>query len=441
MATGDGNGGPGGGRAAAGEGPPGDAGNRAYLAWFLMGVGVLLPWNAFVTADDYFLMLYPASFHVERTFAVCYFLTNLACILLLIRHGQRIDARRRALFGFWGYVACLVAVPLLDATLHTDPQGAVPRPGFRYALTLLAVLACGAFNGVGQGSIFGLAGNLPFRYNAALNAGVAGSGLIVNAARLLTKGAMPDDESGLRASAYIYFGLATATCLLCVYVFQVAMPRMPVLAYYAARTTHNKDVVVGDGALEDETDQLIGDQDEERGGRSAVSRHPDSVAPPFPSAAGLRSTATRGLTEPDPPEPFSLTPGQGEAGEGGLWGRKGVNQTGLAKKMADGGPSPAVNKALVLKSIWHYSAAIVLTYWVTFTLFPGSLTEDVASQALGDWYGILLITAYNLSDLAGRVASNYLLVARKTVLGLAVGRIALVSLFFLRSVKTASDTD
>ena len=132
---------------------------------------------------------------------------------------------------------------------------------------------------------------------------------------------------------------------------------------------------------------------------------------------------------------------QGEAGEGGLWGRKGVNQTGLAKKMPAGGPSPAVNKALVLKSIWHYSAAIVLTYWVTFTLFPGSLTEDVASQALGDWYGILLITAYNLSDLAGRVASNYLLVARKTVLGLAVGRIALVSLFFLRNAKTASDTD
>lgn len=401
-----------------------------------MGVGVLLPWNAFVTADDYFLMLYPASFHVERTFAVCYFLTNLACILLLIRHGQRIDARRRALFGFWGYVACLVAVPLLDTTLHTDAQGAVPRPGFPYALTLLAILACGAFNGVGQGSIFGLAGNLPFRYNAALNAGVAGSGLIVNAARLLTKGAMPDDESGLRASAYVYFGLAVATCLLCVYVFQVAMPRLPVLAYYAARTTHNKDVVVGDGALEDETDQLIGDRDEERGGRSTVSCHPDSVAPPLPVRRGppLDRGSWADRTRP------LLALGQGEAGEGGLWGRKGVNQTGLATKPAAGGPSPAVNKAHVLKSIWHYSATIVLTYWVTFTLFPGSLTEDVASRALGDWYGILLITAFNLSDLAGRVASNYLLVARKTVLGLAVGRIALVSLFFLRETRRRHPT-
>ena len=117
-----------------------------------------------------------------------------------------------------------------------------------------------------------------------------------------------------------------------------------------------------------------------------------------------------------------------------------MNQTGLATKPAAGGPSPAVNKAHVLKSIWHYSATIVLTYWVTFTLFPGSLTEDVASRALGDWYGILLITAFNLSDLAGRVASNYLLVARKTVLGLAVGRIALVSLFFLRETRRRHPT-
>ena len=70
----------------------------------------------------------------------------------------------------------------------------------------------------------------------------------------------------------------------------------------------------------------------------------------------------------------------------------------------------------------------------------GSLTEDVASRALGDWYGILLITAFNLSDLAGRVASNYLLVARKTVLGLAVGRIALVSLFFLRETRRRHPT-
>jgi len=303
-----------------------------------MGVGVLLPWNAFVTADDYFLMLYPASFHVERTFAVCYFLTNLACILLLIRHGQRIDARRRALFGFWGYVACLVAVPLLDATLHTDPQGAVPRPGFPYALTLLAVLACGAFNGVGQGSIFGLAGNLPFRYNAALNAGVAGSGLIVNAARLLTKGAMPDDESGLRASAYIYFGLATATCLLCVYVFQVAMPRLPVLAYYAARTTHNKDVVVGDGALEDETDQLIGDQDEERGGRSAVSCHPDSVAPPLPVRRGPPLDRGSWADRTCPPTPSGSRAGRG--GGGRAVGPEGGEPDGPRQKTGGRGAEP-----------------------------------------------------------------------------------------------------
>jgi hypothetical protein len=50
---------------------------------------------------------------------------------------------------------------------------------------------------------------------------------------------------------------------------------------------------------------------------------------------------------------------------------------------------------------WH-GAGVVLIYGVTLSIFPGFITEDVDSEALGDWYPILLITACNVFDLVGK---------------------------------------
>ena len=57
---------------------------EAYLIFFLLGVGFLLPWNAFITAIDYFSFLYPNA-HVGALFSVAYMLTCLTSLLLLLR--------------------------------------------------------------------------------------------------------------------------------------------------------------------------------------------------------------------------------------------------------------------------------------------------------------------------------------------------------------------
>ncbi|CAG7908892.1 unnamed protein product [Brassica rapa] len=43
----------------------------AYVIHFLLGAGSLIPWNALITAVDYFGYLYPDK-HVEKTFTVAY---------------------------------------------------------------------------------------------------------------------------------------------------------------------------------------------------------------------------------------------------------------------------------------------------------------------------------------------------------------------------------
>lgn len=46
----------------------------AYAGYLLLGVGVLAPWNAIITAADYWQATYS---HADRLFSICYLPTTL----------------------------------------------------------------------------------------------------------------------------------------------------------------------------------------------------------------------------------------------------------------------------------------------------------------------------------------------------------------------------
>ncbi|KMZ67929.1 hypothetical protein ZOSMA_2521G00010, partial [Zostera marina] len=50
----------------------------------------------------------------------------------------------------------------------------------------------------------------------------------------------------------------------------------------------------------------------------------------------------------------------------------------------------------ILCRIKWFGFGIFMIYMVTFSIFPGYITEDVHSDYLKDWYPIILITAYNV---------------------------------------------
>lgn len=68
----------------------------------------------------------------------------------------------------------------------------------------------------------------------------------------------------------------------------------------------------------------------------------------------------------------------------------------------------------VWKRIRCLTFAILIIYIVTLSIFPGYITENVRSRLLGDWYPILLITTYNVSDLIGKcLTAAYVLKSTK----------------------------
>ncbi|CAI5514671.1 unnamed protein product [Closterium sp. Naga37s-1] len=221
--------------------------DRFYLAYFiflLLGVGFLLPWNAFITAVDYFYLLYPTA-HVATLFCVAYMFANLGTLILVLLYGQHVPSRTRIVHGFIAFTLLVLLVPALDALSapgatspnalqDTDSPDVAGRSAasspLALAMTVAAVAASGAIDAVVQGSLFGMAGELHERYTQALAAGTSVSGIVVSVVRILTKAVLPNTPTGLRLSAHLYFLLSALILVVCLLAFR-RLHSLPVIVF------------------------------------------------------------------------------------------------------------------------------------------------------------------------------------------------------------------
>ncbi|KAI8565620.1 hypothetical protein RHMOL_Rhmol03G0273900 [Rhododendron molle] len=155
---------------------PRDTFKIAYAIHFLLGAGNLLPWNALITAADYFGHLYPSK-HVERVFSVAYMSSSLLVLALIMGLGGNrkmlMSFRTRMNLGFSLFVLSLMVILLLDWAW--DGNGSEGRPNGAYAVTVGSVVVCGLADGLVGGSLVGSAGKLPKQFMQAVFAGTASS--------------------------------------------------------------------------------------------------------------------------------------------------------------------------------------------------------------------------------------------------------------------------
>ncbi|XP_031101184.1 equilibrative nucleotide transporter 1 [Ipomoea triloba] len=205
---------------------PKDSFHLGYIIYFTLGTGYLLPWNAFVTAVDYFSYLYPDA-SVDRVFAVVYMVVGLICLLLIIAFAHKSSSFVRINVGLALFVVALLAVPLMDVFYVKGSVGVLGG----YYLTVGMVGLCGLADGLVQSGVIGAAGELPDRYMQAVVAGTAASGILVSLLRILTKAVYPQDADGLRKSSNLYFIVSIAVMVLCIVFYNVAH-KLPVIQYY-----------------------------------------------------------------------------------------------------------------------------------------------------------------------------------------------------------------
>ncbi|KAK4780800.1 hypothetical protein SAY87_016906 [Trapa incisa] len=205
---------------------PADTFHFAYIVFFTLGLGFLLPWNAFITAVDYFTFLYPDA-SVDRVFAVVYMLVCLTFLILIVLYSHKSAAYVRINVGLALFVVALLVVPVMDSVYIKGRIGLYD--GF-YA-TVAAVGLSGFSDALVQGGIIGSAGEMPERYMQAVVAGTAASGVLISFLRIITKAVYSQDTSGLRKSANLYFSVGIVIMAICVIFYNVAH-RLPVIKYY-----------------------------------------------------------------------------------------------------------------------------------------------------------------------------------------------------------------
>ncbi|KAE8663844.1 Equilibrative nucleotide transporter 1 [Hibiscus syriacus] len=200
--------------------------NLAYIIYFTLGVGILLPWNSFITAVDYFSYIYPEA-SVDRVFAVSYMVVNLFSLVIIVLYAHKSEGYVRINVGLVLFVVSLLIVPVMDAVYVKGRVGLYD--GFYVTVGVLAL--AGISDALVQGGLFGAAGELPERYMQAIVAGSGGSGVLVSLLRLLTKAVFPQDADGLRKSAYLYFFTSIVFMVICIVLYNVAH-RLPIMKYY-----------------------------------------------------------------------------------------------------------------------------------------------------------------------------------------------------------------
>ena len=329
---------------------PRDERDVAYWSCFALGAGLLFPWNAYISAVDYFASLYPRE-HVDRAFGVLYFTPNLASLCAVLRFGDRVEPGARIRAGYAAFLLCL-SVPAMSTSL---------------ALTYVSVALTGVADAVCQGSLFGVVGIMPERFTQALMGGTSFSGLVVSALRVFSKAAFADSDEGARDGAVAYFVVSALWVGACLAIFS-HLERTPIFEHH--RRKHDQEKAR-----------------ETRGDRAPLS---GGAVPGWTLSSAAETDAT------------SDTRG------GSFGGSASVTSSHCETRVEDA--SSRVRWSLVVsivRRIWPHASTVFSVYAVTLSIFPGVLAEDVRNEKLGDWYPVLLILCFNAFDVVGKMIPSW----------------------------------
>ena len=196
-----------------------------YAVHFVSGIAILTPWNALISAADYFEPRFPGR-STARLLTAAYLPPSFLAMFLLLGRHERTHPRARVLTGFPAFLILMVALAATEAA----------APGGTAFGGLLAVAALvGLIDGTTQPGLFGEAALLPPAYTQALVAGTAVSGTAISVLRIITKAALPDTRTGQRTATTAFFAVAGVVCGVAAAAYGLALPRARAARALAAR--------------------------------------------------------------------------------------------------------------------------------------------------------------------------------------------------------------
>lgn len=200
----------------------------AILVCWLLGNGCLFSWNSMLTIGDYYSYLFP-KYHSARVLTLVYQPFALGVLAILAYNEAKINTRRRNLFGYILFFISSLMVLVLD--LATSGNGGLG--------TFIGICVISCAFGVADAHVQGgMVGDLSFmrpEFIQSFLAGLAASGALTSALRLITKAAFENTKDGLRKGALLFFAISTFFEFLCVLLYAFAFPKLPIVKYYRSK--------------------------------------------------------------------------------------------------------------------------------------------------------------------------------------------------------------
>ncbi|CAL5086153.1 unnamed protein product [Urochloa decumbens] len=207
-----------------------------FICWIL-GNGCLFGFNSILTIEDYFIYLLP-KYHPTRVLTLTYQPFVLTISAVFTYHEAKVNTRRRNLVGYMLFFLSSLALVILD--LATSGRGGIAS--FIGVCTIVAVF------GIAEGHVEGaMTGDLSLmcpEFIQSFSAGMAASGAITSALRLVTKAAFENSRDGLRKGALLFFAISCFFALLCLLLYAYAFPRLPIVKFYRSKAASEGSLTV-----------------------------------------------------------------------------------------------------------------------------------------------------------------------------------------------------
>ncbi|NWY27522.1 S29A3 protein, partial [Pheucticus melanocephalus] len=239
---------------------PRDRWHGAYLIFFLLGIGSLLPWNFFITAKHYWRYKLqncsdepgPAGQaasdlrdYFESYISIASTIPSVLCLIGNFLLVNKVAASVRILSSLFVMLAVFLVITVLvkvDTSTWTTPF---------FTLTVGCVAVVSSASTIFSSSIFGLSSCFPMRNLQALLSGQAMGGTISAVASVIDLAAAAD----VTDSALAYFLTADIFIVLCIVVY-LLLPRLEYSRYYLSSQKESPSLVTvpPDSSVEDQAE-------------------------------------------------------------------------------------------------------------------------------------------------------------------------------------------
>ncbi|XP_020215091.1 equilibrative nucleotide transporter 3 isoform X1 [Cajanus cajan] len=200
----------------------------AIVVCWLLGNGCLFSWNSMLTIEDYYVFLFP-KYHPSRVLTLVYQPFAVGTLAILAYKEDKINTRLRNLFGYTLFFISTLSILVLD--LVTSGKGGLG--------TFIGICVFSAAFGISDAHTQGgMVGDLSYMLPEFLQsflAGAAASGALTSALRLITKAAFKNSKNGLRKGAIMFFAISTFFELICVLLYALVFPKLPIVKYYRSK--------------------------------------------------------------------------------------------------------------------------------------------------------------------------------------------------------------